>query len=118
MTKNYELLLALSEDTTEADQKGLIKSLEDIIGKAKGEISQTESWGKRSLAFSIKKNKNAFYYLVDFTGEGSLPKVLSDSLRIEDKVLRFIIAERQKPVKAKKKAKTAPAKKLDELVVR
>jgi len=120
MLKNYELLVAFSEETPEAAQKELIDEISKIIEKAKGNLGETETWGKRALAFQIGKNKSGFYWLVNFTGEGNLPKVITDALRIEDSVLRFLVTEKEKPVKVdtKKKAKKPATKKLDELVVR
>jgi len=119
MAKTYELLLALAEGSNEEAQKGLIKSVESAIQKAKGELAQTEEWGKRTLAFPIKKSKIGYYFLVNFSGDETLPRILTDILRIEDSVLRFIIAEKAKPPKAKKSKKASvKVKKLDELVVR
>ncbi|HEY4695050.1 MAG TPA: 30S ribosomal protein S6 [Candidatus Nanoarchaeia archaeon] len=119
MLKNYELLVAFGEETSEAAQKELIKEISATIEKSKGQVDQEEAWGKRALAYPIKKNKNAYYHLVTFSGEESLPKILTDTLRIEEAILRFIVIVRQKPSKvSKKKLKVATVKKLDELVVR
>lgn len=101
---NYELLLAVSEKVTEADQDKLIKEITNSIEKAKGEVKQVDSWGKRTLAYPINKDKSAFYYLLTFNGGPELPKTLTSMLRIEDKILRFII-ERQEVVKRTRKPK-------------
>lgn len=103
---DYEVLIAFSEKLSEEEQQKAIKELENLIDKSKGSITQNESWGKRSLAFPIKKDKNAYFWLLNVSGESKLPKVINDSLRIEDSVLRFIIEKKvlsKKPKKAPKK---------------
>jgi small subunit ribosomal protein S6 len=101
----YEVLIALSEKSSEEEQKKTIKELESLIEKAKGSVSNTESWGKRALAFPINKNTNAFFWLLNVEGNESLPKAVTDSLRIEDSVLRFLIEKKVTVKKAKKTAK-------------
>ena|SRR3989344_7625767 len=101
----YEVLIAFSEKLSEEEQKKAIKELENLLEKAKGNITQTESWGKRSLAFSIKKDTNAYFWLLNVSGEAKLPKVISDSLRLEDSVLRFIIEKKELSKKPKKVSK-------------
>ena len=105
---NYEVLIAFSEKLTEEEQKKTIKELEGLIEKAKGNITQTDSWGKKALAFPVKKDTNAYFWLLNVTGESNLPKTIHDSLRIEDNVLRFIIEKKV----LSKKPKRAPKKKV------
>lgn len=104
---NYELLIALSEDLSEEAQKSFLKDLNSTIEKNSGEVTSSDSWGKKTLAFPVSSNKNAFYYLLTFKAGPTMPKVISDQFRINDKVLRFLITIKstsKKPlVKMKKK---------------
>lgn len=103
---DYEVLLAVGEKESEEDQKKLIKELENKIEAKKGSVASTDSWGKRALAYEIGGNKNAFYWLLNFSSGSSTPKELIDSLRINDQVLRFIINKKEaKKAKTKKKSK-------------
>lgn len=104
---NYEVLIAFSEKLTEEAQKKTIKELESLVEKAKGNITQTDNWGKKALAFPVKKDTNAHFWLLNVAGESNLPKAINDSLRIEDSVLRFIIEKKV----LSKKPKRAPKKK-------
>ncbi len=103
---NYELLLAIAEDQSEEEQKKILSALTQAVEKAKGEVAQTDSWGKKTLAFPVEKNTSAFFWLLNVAGQSNLPKVITDGLRIEDKVLRFIVEKKvlsKKPKKAPKK---------------
>lgn len=80
-----------------------------------GKVVSTDNWGKRKLAYPIKKNEHAVYvfYTVELPG-GSVNKVES-TLNITDEVIRFLItrpdlkaiakAEAEKVAKAKKAEK-------------
>ena len=115
----YELLVLFAEDTTEADQKKLVDAIKDLLEKNKGNLKNTENWGKKTLAFQIGQSKSGFYWLLNFEGPAVLPKKLSDSLRIEDHVLRSIITKSVVVKKiAKKTKKVEPKKKLAETFIR
>lgn len=115
---DYELLLAIAEDQSEEEQKKILTGLTSIIEKAKGEVAQTDSWGKKALAFPIGKNKNAYYSLLNLKGNENLPKAVTDSLRIEDKVLRFLISRKVVVKKAKKKDTRKTKKPAENIIIR
>ncbi len=114
----YELLLAIAEDQSEEEQKKILKALTEAIEKAKGEVGQTDSWGKKTLAFPIGKNKNAFYWLYNLKGEAKLPKAVSDNLRLEDKVIRFLLSKKEIVKKAPKKDTRKAKKPVETVIIR
>jgi len=79
-----------------------------------GKVVSTDNWGKRKLAYPIKKQEHAVYvfYTVDMPGEGV--KKVEGTLNITDEVIRYLItkpdlkaiakAEAAKVEKAKKAA--------------
>lgn len=75
-----------------------------------GNVVATDNWGKRKLAYPIKKNEHAIYvfYAVEMPGE-SVAKVES-ILNITDEVIRFLITKPD----LKAIAKAEAAKKLKE----
>lgn len=119
--KNYETLILFSEDTSEADQKKLVDQTKDLIEKNKGQVSNIENWGKKTLAFQIGPRKSGFYWLLSFAGQDNQPKKVNDFLRIEDSVLRFLttgtlaasLIKKSKPTK-----KVETKKKLAETFIR
>ena len=86
------------------------KAIEDNGGK----ISKTDNWGKRKLAYPIKKQEHAVYVFYDVQmPAGSVQKV-EQTFNITDEIIRFLItkpdlkalakAEALKAEKAKKAA--------------
>jgi len=99
----------LEVDLTKAEEK-----VTKIISSNGGKIVKTDNWGKRKLAYTIKKQEFAIYvfYTVDIPGEGV--KKVESTLNITDEVVRYLIvrpdlkkiakAEADKADKAKKNA--------------
>ncbi len=115
---DYELLLAIAEDQSEEAQKKILSGLTSVVEKAKGEVAQTDSWGKKTLAFPIGKNKSAFYSLLNLKGSENLPKAVNDSLRIEDKVIRFLLTKKEIIKKARKKDTRKTKKSAGTVIIR
>ena len=53
-----------------------------------------DRWGKRPLAYEIKKRKEGYYVLVEFSGESNTVTELDRILTLSDEVLRFKILRR------------------------
>jgi small subunit ribosomal protein S6 len=109
----YEIAVLYHPDF-EIDLDKATGKVEKIFTDNGGKVVNTDNWGKRKLAYSIKKNESAVYviYTVEFPAQ-SVRKVES-ILNITDEVIRFLItrpdlkaiakAEALKAEKAKKAA--------------
>jgi small subunit ribosomal protein S6 len=109
----YEVAVLYHPDL-EIDLEKATSRVEKIFTDNGGEIKNTDNWGKRKLAYPIKKNEHAVYvfYTVEFPAQ-NVRKVES-VLNITDEVIRFMItrpdlkamakAEALKEEKAKKAA--------------
>jgi small subunit ribosomal protein S6 len=74
-----------------------------------GKVAKVDNWGKRKLAYPIKKNESAVYvfYTVDMPAEGV--RKVESTLNITDEVVRFLIT--RPDLKAIAKAEAAMADK-------
>ena len=114
----YEIAVLYDPDL-EIDLDKATTKVEKIFTDNGGKLVGTDNWGKRKLAYPIKKQDHAIYvfYTVDMPGE-NVRKVES-SLNITDEVIRFLIvrpdlraiakAEAAKAEKAKKAAERGEA---------
>ena len=57
--RKYEVMLILPADADEAVVKGAVERISKVIGEADGEVTNTEVWGRRRLAFEIDKRRRA-----------------------------------------------------------
>ena len=88
----YEMVVLYHPDL-EIDLDKALKKVEKIVKDNKGKIVDSDNWGKRKLAYSIKKEDHAIYVYYDVELEkGSISKIES-TLNITDEVLRYLIVK-------------------------
>lgn len=109
----YEIAVLYHPDL-EVDLSKAEEKVTKLIEGNGGKITATDNWGKRKLAYTIKKQEHAVYvfYTVEMPGEGV--KKVESTLNITDEVVRYLIsrpdlkaiakAEAAKVEKAKKNA--------------
>lgn len=69
----------------------IIANYKNIIENNFGIIHRIENWGRRRLAYSIKKEKSAFYILMNIECNVDLQRSLVKSLHFNEAVLRYLI---------------------------
>jgi small subunit ribosomal protein S6 len=67
--------------------------IEDFLKQA-AVFERTDVWGKRSLAYTIKKKKIGYYCLFIYEGEGSVVNGLERHIKLNEKVLRYLTVVR------------------------
>ena len=87
----YELMYVLVNTGSDEDKDAMIEKINSLITKKGGVVENVEKLGNKKLAYEINKKHEGFYVLVNFNAESSLPAQLSNTLRITENVLRFII---------------------------
>jgi len=104
----YEIAILYDPDL-EIDLEKATSRVEKIFTDNGGEVKNVDNWGKRKLAYPIKKHETAVYvfYTVDIPGT-NVAKIES-TLNITDEVIRFLIT--RPDLKAIAKAEAAKAEK-------
>ena len=85
----YETLFIVHPDATEEDVDAAIARITGIIEKA-GKVTGTDKWGKKKLAYEIKKVREGYYNLITFEAEASVLEELNHIYRITENILRGI----------------------------
>ena len=88
--KSYEVVILMNADSTLQDQKDLFQKNKSIIQGFKGSVNSLDTWGKRTLANPIGKQRKAIYFHSTFEAESGAVAELERTMRINDKVLRFM----------------------------
>lgn len=89
--KNYELAVVLFSTLSEEEKLGTVEKVKELIVRFGGEIANVDDWGKRKLAYEIEKQKEGFYYFIQFSAETSVPQEIESRIRIMEPVLRYLI---------------------------
>ncbi len=91
--KNYEALFVLRPDAEESIKK-VTDLITDSIKKNKGKILKEDNWGKRTIAYPIKKHRDGVYYKLNFSIEPSVIEALNRTYRLNSGILRTLIIKR------------------------
>lgn len=95
--RHYEILLLIHPDQSE-QVPAMIERYQDLIKKQKGLIHRLEDWGRRQLAYSIKKVHKAHYVLMNIECGNEVLNELKHSFRFNDAILRNLILNRKDAV--------------------
>lgn len=95
--KDYELFLVFSMSLGEEERESLLNKLCDIM-KANGQVDNIDKWGKRRLAYSINKEHDGFYVLVNFKSKSEVPAEITRIARISNGLLRYLIVKNEEEI--------------------
>jgi small subunit ribosomal protein S6 len=93
--QRYEVIAIVLASVTDEDITALIERSQTIITSRKGVIAKTDKWGKRHLAYEIKKQKDGYYFLIDFAGDGAVVAEIERNYKIDDRILKFITVKKE-----------------------
>lgn len=89
--RNYELSMVLFSTLNEEEKVATLEKVKELIARFGGEITNVDDWGKRKLAYEIEKQREGFYYFIQFNAETSAPAEIESRIRIMEPVLRYLI---------------------------
>lgn len=92
----YENIVILNASPSDEEIEASLKKIRDLITNSGGEILKTDVWGRRKLAYEIKKQKKGFYMLIAFRSASSLIKKLEDYYKVFDPVIKYIVIKLDK----------------------
>ena len=90
----YEGIFIIRPNLTEEDSKAALDLIENEIKKNEGEIETVNNWGRKNLAYAIKKFTEGLYYHIDFN---IVPSALTDmdrKFRLNDNILRHMVIKK------------------------
>ena len=93
---NYETVFIVTPVLSEAQVAEVADKFQGIITENGGSIVNVENWGLRKLAYPIQKKSTGFYFLVEFTGEGSIINTLETQFRRDERIIRFLTFKQDK----------------------
>jgi small subunit ribosomal protein S6 len=110
----YEILFIADPNLGEPEVDALTAHIQGFAEKEGGRIQKVEKWGKKRLAYNIRKHQEGYYVLIVVEGKASLVKEVERRIRVTDGVVKFITvrvdeelrkAEGRRAARAKMEAK-------------
>ena len=87
--RKYETIFILDPDLEEEQTQSTLEKVKGIITQTNGEILKVEDWGKRKLAYEVKKKSKGHYLLIHFLGPPALLSELERNFRVMDAVIKY-----------------------------
>ncbi|MES2095604.1 MAG: 30S ribosomal protein S6 [Pseudomonadota bacterium] len=86
----YEHVFLARQDLAQAQVDALAETATKIITDNQGKVVKTETWGLRSLAYRIAKNRKAHYVMMEIDAPGSVVAELERQTQINEDVIRYM----------------------------
>ena len=86
----YEHVFLARQDLAQAQVDTLAETAAKIVTDGQGKVVKTESWGLRSLAYRIAKNRKAHYVMLEIDAPAGVIAELERQTGINEDVIRFM----------------------------
>ncbi len=86
----YEHVFLARQDLAQAQVDALAANATSIIESNGGKVIKTETWGLRTLAYRIAKNRKAHYVMLEFDAPGNVVAELERQTQINEDVIRYM----------------------------
>ena len=86
----YEHVFLARQDLAQSQVDALAEAATKIIEDNQGKVVKTETWGLRSLAYRIAKNRKAHYVMLEIDAPGSVVVELERQTQINEDVTRYM----------------------------
>ena len=103
----YEILVIVDPRPTDEEVAELLTQLGEQVKGLGAEVTKMENWGKRRLAYDIRKQREGTYAIFEVSAEPSMVKEFERQLRLNEKVIRFLST--RVPIRSKKARARAAA---------
>ena len=89
--REYELIFIVHPDLDETATTEVVDRVKGWITEAGGTIDKTTPWGKRKLAYPIRKQNEGQYFFLNVQMAPSFVTEMERNLRLLESVMRFLI---------------------------
>ena len=102
----YEVITVVRPDLDEEALNAVIERVQQRIAEVGGDVTSTDRWGKRRIAYPIRKYRDGYYIMTVFSLASGQVARLRQTLGLNEDLLRFVVATHRV---APKPAATPPA---------
>ena len=91
MTKKmYESAVLINAALEEDQIQSIISRIKELISSNDGEIKDVEDWGRKRLAYMIKKSKIGYYIIFQFNAYPQIISTLEKFYKLDENILRYL----------------------------
>ncbi|MDX6283308.1 MAG: small subunit ribosomal protein [Kribbellaceae bacterium] len=86
--RRYEVLVILDPELEERTVEPSLDTYLNIVRKEGGTVEKLDIWGRRKLAYDVKKKSEGIYAIIDLTATPAVVKELDRQLTLNESILR------------------------------
>jgi small subunit ribosomal protein S6 len=106
----YEILFVADPNLGEAEVDAITAHVQAYVEKEGGKVEKIEKWGKKRLAYLVKRHREGSYVLLVAEGGPDLMKEVERRIRVTDGIIKFMtvrVDEDLKKAERRKAKRTA-----------
>ena len=88
--REYELTVLIHPDR-ESELEKALTTVRELVSTSGGKVTKEDNWGKKKLAYRIKKQDFAIYVVMDVELSSEAPLKISNALNISEDVIRYLL---------------------------
>jgi small subunit ribosomal protein S6 len=86
----YEHVFLARQDLSQAQVDALAATATEIVETNAGKVTKTETWGLKSLAYKIKRNRKAHFVMLNIEAPAGVVAELERQTGLNEDIIRFI----------------------------
>jgi small subunit ribosomal protein S6 len=109
--RTYEVIFIATPTVTAEDLDAYVAQLQNVIEEKNGQVVKIDNWGKRTLAYKIKRFRDGIYVVMTIEADGSIIAEIERRCRVTDYILRYLSVRIDENLKRAEKIKAARQRK-------
>ena len=93
--RHYEVMVILDPSLDERTVGPSLDNMLNVVKTEGGKVDKVDVWGKRRLAYAVKKHTDGYYVLVNFEADPAEIKEIDRVMKINDEILRHLIVKHE-----------------------
>ncbi len=105
--RHYETIFIISPELNEEETEAVVEKFATILEDQGAFINKIDKWGRRRLAYRVKKFHKGFYVLLDYGAPIEAVAEMERNFKIDERVIRYltVLKDKQFDLEAAKQAK-------------
>ncbi|MDD5306635.1 MAG: 30S ribosomal protein S6 [Deltaproteobacteria bacterium] len=102
--REYETIFILDPECPSDVTDQIAARLRDVIARLEGKLLRAENWGRRRLAYPVRKHNKGIYIYLKYLGYSDMVAELERNLRMIERVIKHMTVKLEEDVNPETKA--------------
>lgn len=89
--REYELAIILQPELKAEDREKLLEKIKKIVADADGKVEKVDDWGKKELAYPIKKFHEGYFLVLSLSCSPQGAPEIQEKVGLDEKIIRNLL---------------------------